>query len=76
MTTKELTDIVAHNTTAIAENTKAIAQLTNMMFSTHESIKSLETTAEVLLESAKKHDEAIANLEQQWQAYLRRLPQV
>ena len=74
LTTKELTDIVTANSLAIAENTKAIAALTNNSLSLHDSIKSLETVAEVLLESAKKHDEAIANLEKQWQAYVNTLP--
>lgn len=29
---------------------------------------------DALLKNAAKHDEAIANLERQWEAYLRRLP--
>ena len=32
------------------------------------------TRIAALLTAAEKHDAAIANLEQQWQAYLRRLP--
>ena len=79
MTFEELTQITTANSLAIAEinktqaeNNKAIGQLTNAVLSLHESVKSLETTAEVLLESANKHDAAIANLEKQWQAYLTR----
>jgi septation ring formation regulator EzrA len=40
----------------------------------HELVKSLERTAELLLESASKHEAAIANLEKQWQAYITTLP--
>ena len=40
----------------------------------HDSIKSLEHIAAVLLETANKHDSAIANLERQWQAYINTLP--
>jgi tetrahydromethanopterin S-methyltransferase subunit B len=81
LTAKELTQFVAQNTLAIAENTRAIAensktiaQLTNMVLATHESIKSLETVAESLLESANKHEAVIQNLEHQWQAYIKTLP--
>lgn len=74
MTTKELTDIVAANSLAIAENTKSIAQLTQNSLTLHESIKSLEAAAEILLESANKHEAVIANLEKQWQAYINTLP--
>jgi len=74
LTTKELTDIVAANSLAIAENTKSIAQLTQNSLTLHESIKSLEAAAEILLESANKHEAVIANLEKQWQAYINTLP--
>ncbi len=74
MTTKELTAIVTANSAAIAENTRSIGQLAHSVLVTHESIKALETVAETLLESARKHDEAIANLERQWQAYIKTLP--
>ena len=81
MTTKELTDITVQNTLAIAEhnkamaehdrataeNNKAIAQLTSMLLSTHESIKSLATTAAA-------QNEAISALSREWQAYIKTLP--
>lgn len=79
MTVEELTQITTANTLAIAEINKtqaeaarSIAQLTNAMLSLHESVKSLETTAEVLLESVKGHDVQIAQLVKEWQAYLTR----
>jgi ribosomal protein L17 len=82
LTTKELNDIVAQNSLAIAENTRSIAQLVQNSLILHESIKALENTAlahdaqiDELIESGKRRDEAITNLEKQWQAYLNRLPQ-
>ena len=70
MTTKELTEIVTKHDVSIAEINQALAYTTHNLLLLHESVKSLETVAESLLESANKHEAAIAGLEKQWQAYL------
>jgi hypothetical protein len=57
-----------------AENTRAIADLNRSLMTIRDSIKSLETVAETLLESANKHEAVIVHLEKQLQAYLTRQP--
>src|SRR5215475_9991938 len=81
LTTKELAALATANSLAIAEHNKAIGEVnkalaehTGRIMTLHDSVKSLERVAELLLESVTKHDAIIANLEQQWQAYLNRLP--
>jgi methyl-accepting chemotaxis protein len=88
LTTKELTQIADEHSRAMAEhdramaeinrataeNTRAIAELINGVHSLHGSIKSLETIAEHVLESTSNNAEAIAILQKEWQAYLRRQP--
>lgn len=75
MTAKELTEIVTQNTLAIAENTKTIAQLTNMVLTTHQSVKSLEITAVAHNEALDQLTADIAALSREWQAYIKTLPQ-
>jgi phage-related tail protein len=65
---------VAATNAAVATTEKSIAELTRLFTGTHESIKSLETVAETLLESVTKQAEEMAALRIEWQAYLRRLP--
>jgi len=74
VTNEELTATVNKQSLSIAEINQALAHMTRNSLILHESIKSLETTAEILLESANKHEAAITNLEKQWQAYLSRQP--
>jgi hypothetical protein len=88
VTTKELTPIVSANTLAIAEhnkamaeinktiaeNNKAIAQLTNGLLAAKENIDRLAGVVETVAASVASHDEQIASLARQWQAYVNTLP--
>ena len=88
LTTKELTPIVTANTLAIAEhnkamaeinktiaeNNKAIAQLTNGLLAAKDNIDRLAGVVETVAASVAAHDEQIATLARQWQAYVNTLP--
>ena len=50
------------------------SQIADNFVKIHDSLKSLENIAGILLETATKHEAAIANLERQWQAYITTLP--
>jgi hypothetical protein len=77
LTTKELTEIVTKHDVTISEINHALAHITHNSLILHDSIKSLEVTAlahdaqiEELIESGKKLHEDMAELKQQFQAYL------
>jgi intracellular sulfur oxidation DsrE/DsrF family protein len=64
VTTEEKLDRVADN----------LDRLTSVVSALASSVVAHDNQIESLLRAAEKHEQAIANLERQWQAYINTLP--
>ena len=65
---------IAEINKTIAENNKAIAQLTNGLLASRENIDRLAGVVETLAATVAAHDEQIASITKQWEAYVNTLP--